>query len=122
MASRISYHPGGYQPLAPTKNVAELWDGQAGTYTRWDPSGAQLEQRALTSAEAAELAAVDTQNAADSNAATLRQQASQALAANRTYIGLATPTAAQTTAQAKALSRQMNALIRLALGQLDGTD
>lgn len=54
--------------------------------------------------------------------ATLRQQAQQALGANRTYIGLASPTAAQTAAQVKALSRQNNALIRLLLGLLDGTD
>jgi hypothetical protein len=56
------------------------------------------------------------------NADALRQAAADALATNRTYVGLATPTAAQTTAQVKALSRQVNALIRLALGQLDGTD
>lgn len=56
------------------------------------------------------------------NADTLRQQATQALAANRTYVGLASPTSAQTTAQVKALSRQNNGLIRLLLGLLDATD
>lgn len=48
--------------------------------------------------------------------------ARQALATNRTYIGLASPTAAQNVAQMKALSRQNNGLIRLLLGLLDGTD
>lgn len=56
------------------------------------------------------------------NQATLEDLARQALVTNRTYVAIASPTAAQTTVQVKALSRQMNGLIRLLLGQLDGTD
>lgn len=52
----------------------------------------------------------------------IEQQARQALATNRTYIALASPTAAQTAAEVKALARQNNGLIRLLLGLLDGTD
>lgn len=52
----------------------------------------------------------------------IRDNARQALAGNRTYVGTATPTAAQTTAQVKALSRQVNGIIRLLLNELDGTD
>lgn len=52
----------------------------------------------------------------------IRAAALQALATNRTYAALASPTAAQTAAQVKALSRQNNGLIRLLLGLLDGTD
>lgn len=59
---------------------------------------------------------------AEVNQRTIEDQALAALTANRTYIDRASPTAAQTTAQVKALSRQNNALIRLLLGQLDGTD
>jgi hypothetical protein len=55
------------------------------------------------------------------NDATIRQQAASALANNRAFVA-STPTAAQTTAQVKALSRQVNGLIRLLLNQLDGTD
>lgn len=43
----------------------------------------------------------------------LHARARTALAGNATYLALATPTAAQTTAQVKALTRQINALIRL---------
>lgn len=59
---------------------------------------------------------------ANPNEQTLRQQARQAMDANRTYLALATPTAAQTTAQVKALTRQVQALIRFTLDDLTGTD
>ena len=45
-----------------------------------------------------------------------------ALATNRTYVGLASPSNAQTVAQVKALSRQVNGLIRVLLGDFSGTD
>jgi hypothetical protein len=56
------------------------------------------------------------------NEATLRTQAFAALAANRTALAVATPTNAQLIGQVKALTRQNNALIRLALNLLDGPD
>lgn len=59
---------------------------------------------------------------AQGNAATIRQNALNALAANRTYTALAAPSTAQNTAQIKALSQQMNSVIRLLLGQLDATN
>ena len=58
----------------------------------------------------------------DVNADTIRAQAQTALANNRTYLALGTPTAAQNTAQVKALTRQTQGIIRLLLGALDGTD
>lgn len=70
--------------------------------------------RPCTAAESAILSRVE-------NEATLRTKAQQALTANATYLGLQSPTAAQNTAQVKALTRQVNALIRLAVGQLDDT-
>lgn len=56
------------------------------------------------------------------NQQTLQQQAQAALANNRTYIALSAPSTAQNTAQIKALSQQMQALIRMALGQFDATN
>jgi hypothetical protein len=58
----------------------------------------------------------------DGNEATIRQQAAQALATNRTFLALASPTQAQTLAEVKALARQNNGIIRLLLNQFDGTD
>lgn len=58
----------------------------------------------------------------ETTANTIRDNARLALVANRAYTSKATPTAAETTAQVKALSRQNNGLIRLLIGLLDGTD
>lgn len=50
----------------------------------------------------------------------LETKARAALTANATYLAIASPTVAQNTAQTKALTRQVNALIKFALG--DFTD
>lgn len=56
------------------------------------------------------------------NEATIRQRAEQARATNATFLALTSPTNAQNAAQIKALTRQVNGLIRLLLSQFDGTD
>ena len=56
------------------------------------------------------------------NRQTIEDAARKALASNRTYLGLSSPTNAQNAAQLKALTRQVNGLIRLALSELDAAD
>lgn len=51
----------------------------------------------------------------------LRSKAQTALATNATFLAIASPTAAQVATQAKALSRQCDAIIRILLGQFDST-
>jgi hypothetical protein len=53
------------------------------------------------------------------NQQALQSRAQAALAANATFLGLASPTNAQTLAQVKTLTKECNALIRLLLGALD---
>ena len=58
---------------------------------------------------------------AATNRATMVTQATTALAGNATYIALASPSAAQNTAQIKALTQQNNKIIRLLVNKLDAT-
>lgn len=69
-------------------------------------------------------AVVDAHVPADElgNAETLRERLRAALRTNRTYLGRTAPTAAQNTAQTRALTQEVDALIRLTLNLLDRTD
>lgn len=56
------------------------------------------------------------------NALALTDKAAQALDVNATFLAIASPSNAQTLAQVRSLTRQVNALIRLTLNQLDSTE
>lgn len=79
-----------------------------GTYETWDTQGNLLASVPAPPSDAVE--------------ASIRAKAKAALAANTTYLGIASPTAGQTTAQVKLLTRQNQALIRLLLAELDADD
>lgn len=55
------------------------------------------------------------------NQALLLSQANTALTNNATYLALTTPTTAQAISQVAALTRQVDALIRLAVGNFSAT-
>jgi SRSO17 transposase len=55
------------------------------------------------------------------NQQALAGKAQAALTTNATFLGLASPSTAQNTAQVQALTRQVNALVRLVLDQFDTT-
>lgn len=57
-------------------------------------------------------------NPAGRNAETLRSRATAALAANATFLALASPSNVQVAAQVRTMTKEVNALIRLALGLL----
>lgn len=56
------------------------------------------------------------------NYQTLVGKAPAAIANNQTFLALTAPTNAQTLAQVEALTRQVNAIIRLLVGQLEAVD
>jgi hypothetical protein len=56
------------------------------------------------------------------NKETIQSQAATALATNTTFLALASPTNAQLAAQVKALTRQSQGLIRLALNRLEAAE
>jgi len=87
----------------------------------WDASNAQPmpTQETLDAAWPAAQAAAASQT---SNAATLQQQAADALVSLRAYRDLASPTNAQTVAAVKLLCKVAIGLIRMRLGKFDGTD
>lgn len=62
------------------------------------------------------------EDAAEANSRSIRSEAEQALAGNRQYLQLSSPTTTQMRAQLESLTRQNNGLIRLVLGKLDGVD
>ena len=66
---------------------------------------------------------VDPPSVAELNRRTIEERATQTLAANATFLAIAGAlTNAQRDAQTRALTRQVNGLIRLALDRLEGTD
>jgi hypothetical protein len=76
----------------------------------------------ITAAEARALISATPEGAASVNEKALKDKAVTALAANQAFLDLASPTNAQVVAQVRSLTRQMNALIRLTVRQLDSTN
>lgn len=58
----------------------------------------------------------------EANRNTLEGRAAQALAANKTYLALGSPTNAQNLAQIRLLTQECSALIRILLNRFEATD
>lgn len=86
-----------------------------------EPTTAAAVAQAAAPILAAEKAANDAAAAQAANGATLTANAVAAIQGNITFLAIASPTAAQVATQVKALTRQVDALIRLAANQLDST-
>lgn len=69
----------------------------------------------------AQAAAATAQGVLDTNRATLLSKANAALASNATFQAIGAPTTAQTLAQVQLLTKESNALIRLAIQLFDST-
>ncbi|MDF1603406.1 hypothetical protein [Nocardioides sp. YIM 152315] len=88
----------------------------------WDFTAEPWESRPYTDDENAAADARAAEAAVVADRAALVEQARDAVAGNRVFLDLDAPTAAQTLAQVRALTRQMTALVRLTVGDLCGDD
>lgn len=103
----------GWQPLVELPRPADTSTATADlSYALVD--GAPTQVWTIRDKTQAELDAVTVAT----NETALLTKARTALTVNATYIALAAPTNAQTVAQVKALARQVNALIKLRIGDL----
>jgi YD repeat-containing protein len=93
-------------------------DVTAGTTTIRDGAGAVTASRPATPMEAAIVGQLET----ETTRASIKSLVATAIANNRTYLAIATPTAAQSTAQVRSLTQQLIRIERLLGEVLDGTD
>jgi len=108
MASWTCANPDG------TREAVVVNGDGTGTRTTYDANGAPVEVVALTG--------LSIEPPQEKNRRSIEERLRQRLDANRDYLALASPTAAQQRAQVARLTRENNALIRLVLGLLDTAD
>ena len=101
--------------------LRERWDDDARLYTAWDEAGVQIEQRTYTDEESTSADVKDNLSLMSANKDSIVSKMQTAQTNNATYLAIASPTSAQNTAQVKALTRQVNALIKLAINDLGNT-
>lgn len=89
-------------------------DDAARTVTTWDNDGSNMRARPYTADENLRADRDAAGETLTTNENSIRDKLRQALETNNAYLAIATPTAGQTTAQVKALSRMVNGLIRVA--------
>ena len=98
------------------------WDDDARVMSTYDDKGAQTSQRAYTADENRQADARVALSSAVINKDALLVKAANALSVNATFLAIASPTTAQAVTQVKALTRQVNAIIKLLVNDLSNTD
>jgi hypothetical protein len=117
--STVIYGIGGYRPAHPSQGRILFADDLTSTVTTWNEAGAQTGTRPYTVDEQAAASAAAIEQTAQLNRVTIEQRAQTALAANETFLAIASPSNAQNAAQIKLLTRECQGLIRLAIKALD---
>lgn len=116
MAIQVIYGIGGCDTQKPFNNVIVQYDDDTRTYT--DYRSGQPISRAYTTEENTVADLRSAQEVINTNEQTLLDKATQALTKNATFLSLTNPTTAQAVKQVKALTRQVNALIKLRINDL----
>ena len=101
--------------------LREVWDDDAKVVTKFDSSGVQVEQRAYLPADLADMSARALLKTTESNKTFIYTSAKAAFAGNTTFLAIPAPTAAQAITQTQRLTRQMNALAKIVLGDFSNT-
>lgn len=123
MSVNTTYHPGGYNPtLSPGNGRAEEIDSTTGVVSRWHRDGSLIGSSPITPEQTSLMLSTDTTIASIKNSSTLEDRLRNLKADNDAYLLNATPTAGQIETQVRKLTRECNALIRLALRDLIATD
>jgi hypothetical protein len=120
--SSVVYGVGGYRPAHPSQGRILFADDITSTVITWNDAGTQTSTRPYTAQEIAQVAVDTAAQAQITNRSTIEQRATAALAANATYLAVASPTNAQNLAQIRTLTRECSGIIRLLLNQLETTD
>lgn len=97
------------------------WDDTLRSVTFYNANGTVNSTRAYTAEENTATDARIAETTAETNAATLTAKAKTALTNNNTFLAIASPTNTDIVAQVKALTRQVNALIKLEIQDLANT-
>lgn len=102
--------------------LRQFWDDATRLYTEYDAQGVQTFQRPYTAQEIAQATADSTLAVSEVNRQDLLTRAASAQAGNATFLADTAVTTAEAVTQLQRLTRQVNALIKLATNDLQTQD
>jgi hypothetical protein len=115
----VGWFPAAPSDLAGVPVPCAVVIGASGVQTFPEPLTVSAVRAAIAASVAVEAAAAAAEAVLTANGETLRGRAKTALATNATFLAITSPTTAQVREQARALTRQVDALIRLTVNALD---